>query len=246
MVSGRLHLRHSQFCHIADGKWIQTWSTTPLSLTFIISKDESRFRTSVGPSVYQSCWDDGQIFVRSILFCGNDNQIFVWSVWWGRCPDFCLVCPVGLMPRFLFGLSCAADDEILSGQSCLVAMITRFLSGLSCTADDQIFARSVLSCGADTQIFVWSVLWGWWTDFYLVSLVLRQLWPDFCLVSCGADDQISAYILNNAVILLWGILSGERRLSVRCRMSPSLSQALIYILPHSAVVLPYFTALKIM
>ena len=109
----------------------------------------------------------------------------------------------------------------------------RFCSGLSCAADDQIFARSVLSCGADDQI-----LSG---QSCPVALITRFLSG----VSCGADDQISAYILNNAVILSWGVLSGERRWSVR-RKSPSLSQALIYIFPDSAVVRPYFTALEIM
>lgn len=65
-------------------------------------------------------------------------------------------------------------------------------------------------------------------------------------VSCGADDQISACILNNAVILPWGVFSGERRGSVLCRKSPSLSRALIYIFSDSAVVRLYFSALKIM
>jgi len=231
-----------------------------------------------------------QIFVRSILSCVADDEILVWSDLWA------------MMTRFLFGtrmsctaadhifvrsiLSCGADDQTLVWSN-LWAMMPRFLFGtrMSCTAVDQIFVRSScfvglmirfwfgLSCGDDAQIFVWYVLWGWRPDFCPVSLVLWEWWSDFCLVclvglmpiflsgqscpvalitrllsgvSCGADDQISANILNTGVILPWGVLSGERRGSVRCRKSLPLSQALIYIFPDSALFRPYLSALKIM
>jgi hypothetical protein len=52
-----------------------------------------------------------------------------------------------------------------------------------------------------------------------VALITRFL----SRLSCGADCQISAYILNKDVIRPWGVLSGERSGSVRCRKSPSLS-----------------------
>ena len=159
-------------------------------------------------------------------------------------------CIVGVMIRFLFGLSCRADahifiwpvlscgtdNQIFVRQSCLVALITKFFNGQSV-------------CGADDQILVWSVLGGG-------GLMTRFLSCQSCSVvlinrllsgvSCGADDLISANILNIGVILPWGVLSGERRGSVRCRKSLSLSQALIYIFPDSAVFRPYFSALKIM
>jgi len=112
--------------------------------------------------------------------------------------------------------------RFLSGRSCPVALITRFLSGKSCP---MALMTTFLSCQSCP-----------------VALITRFLSG----VSCGADDQISAYILNNAVILPWGVLYGERRGSVRWLKSPSLSQALIYIFPGSAVVRPYFSALKIM
>jgi len=95
MQSGRLHLRHSEFCHIAEGKRIQKLTTTPLSLTFIISKDESHFRLTDGLSSVSrvemmtrflfglSCWADDQIFIWPVLSRGADNQIFVWPVLWG-------------------------------------------------------------------------------------------------------------------------------------------------------------------
>ena len=79
-VSGRLYLRHSQFCDVADGKWIQQSSKTPLSLILITSKHESRYRLTVGRSVCLSCSADDQTFIWSVLFCAADAQIFVWSV----------------------------------------------------------------------------------------------------------------------------------------------------------------------
>jgi hypothetical protein len=70
-VSGRHHLRHSQFCDAADGKRIQKLLTTPLSLTLVTSKDESHTTLSVS----MSCGADGHIFVyvlnnAVILPCG--------------------------------------------------------------------------------------------------------------------------------------------------------------------------------
>ena len=164
--------------------------------------------SNVGRSVCQSCWADDQTFVRSVLFCGNDNQIFVWlsggadaqifvwSVLWGWCPDFCLVCLVERMPRFLSGLSCAAEDHIfvwsvLCGWGpdfcpvsavlcgwrpyfslvCLVRLMIRFLSGQSCLVRLNTIFLSGLSCAAEDHIFVWSVLCGWRPYFCLVCLV---------------------------------------------------------------------------
>jgi hypothetical protein len=163
------------------------FNNAPITLTFIISNDESHFRLTVGRSVCLShvelmtrflsglsCAAEDQIFVRSVLSCGNDNQflsglscaavdqifvrsvlscgadaqIFVWSVLWGWWPDFCLVCLVRLLTRFL------------SGQSCLVGLMPRFLFGLTCAADDQIYFCPVSL-----------VLWGWCPDFCLVWLV---------------------------------------------------------------------------
>ena len=217
-VSGRLYLRHSQFCDVADGKWIQQSSKTPLSLILITSKHESRYRLTVGRSVCLSCSANDQTFIWSVLFCAADAQIFVWSVSCGWWPDFVrsvLFCAAddqifawsvscGWWPDFVRSvLFCGADDQISSGQSCFVRLMPRFLPGLSRAADDQTFAwsvscglwpdfvRSVLFCGADAQIFVRPVSCGRWPDFCPVCLVrlmtrflpMIRIMPSYCLVA---------------------------------------------------------------